>query len=483
MQQQNPLQSLSSILGIQQQRQALVKQAQDIQTGQYAQQSAQASAQQDQQKNSELQAVGQLAKSAYTSGRYAKPDGTFDNAKFADDVSQVAPTYGQQIAKDATMRAGEVYQNQQTFFNLQKSKQDQVANTVASLAGDPNIDHSKVTDAFEALRQRFPDDRGLSRMLQSTGGAIDPKANGPQLQQILNSMGASMKGDASVTPMSNAAGQVVGRATFSNQLSPVGGAPGLNPSTPQVAGATTAATGGAKQVVEDPITHNKSVIDLQHTGAGTPVNPQRQPGQGEADIAAAGGLTSRIQAAKAADYDRPVVLDALSRARAILSKPDAPDLGSSFEIKTYLKNALSGLGYDTGAATDANELVKNLARAEAGRSEASPIGKTDASRNLLSKGTASTHIDNAAALNVIDQSMATELAGRGYLKAVGKYQGNPVQAQQAESKYLSTPNLIQTYELGLKKSPAEVDQFHKINGLKKGDLDSSVQALKAQGAL
>src|SRR5271154_4104591 len=336
----NTLQSLSSILSLQQQKQALVKQAQDIQTGQYIQQSAQAGAQQDQQKNSELQAVGQLAKSAYTSGRYANPDGTFNNGKFADDVSQVAPTYGQQIAKDATMRAGEVYQNQQTYFNLEKSKQEQVANTVAALAGDSSVDHSKVTDAFEGLRERFPDDKGLSRMLQSTGGAIDPRATGPQLQQILNSMGASMKGAPSVTPMQNASGQTIGRGTYSNTLSPVGTTTaGLNPSTPQVAGATTAATGGAKTVVEDPITHNKSVIDLQNIGGGTPVNPQRQPGQGEADVAAAGGLTSRIQAAKAADYDRPVVLDALSRARAILSKPDAPDLGTSFEVKTYLKNA------------------------------------------------------------------------------------------------------------------------------------------------
>src|SRR5271154_1712003 len=123
----NTLQSLSSILSLQQQKQALVKQAQDIQTGQYIQQSAQAVAQQDQQKNSELQAIGQLSKSAYASGRYANPDGTFNNGKFADDVSQVGP-YGQQIANEATMRAGEVYKNQQTYFNLEKSKQEQIAN-------------------------------------------------------------------------------------------------------------------------------------------------------------------------------------------------------------------------------------------------------------------------------------------------------------------------------------------------------------------
>jgi hypothetical protein len=152
-------------------------------------------------------------------------------------------------------------------------------------------------------------------------------------------------------------------------------------------------------------------------------------------------------------------------------------------MKTYLRNALSSLGIDTDEATDSNELVKNLARAEASRAAGSPVGGTDAGRKLLSQGTGSTHIDNKAALNIIDQSMATELAGRGYIKALAGKQSNPAAMQEAETKFLSTPNLIQAYELGLKKNPQEAEEFYRTNGLKRGDLAPAIQQLKGLGAL
>src|SRR5271155_5471983 len=119
---QNPIAALSSIYGIQQQQLALKQGQQNLQTGQYTQQSAQANAQQDQIKASEMQGISNLTKNAYTSGRYANSDGSFNSQKFADDVAAVAPVNGQQIAKDATMRAGETYKNQQTLFNLSTSK-------------------------------------------------------------------------------------------------------------------------------------------------------------------------------------------------------------------------------------------------------------------------------------------------------------------------------------------------------------------------
>lgn len=465
---QNPLQSLSSILGIQQQRQALQLQAQQLQRSQIDTQQATGV-------NNFFGAVpfDQLhdaqgnvsADMAHQRPEYQALPGV---ARVAVD-QKLNDLQGAQLKiKQAltSMNGDVVGQMGKAAEAASKMPPDQ-AKQFMDQFGQQGSENQRVYGLYKGGIQNIPPQH-LPGFLQAIAGqAQDVTAQQPGVTQ-------------------NAAGNLVGVNKATGGISQLPGAPPgsqINPSSSQVAGATIKATGGAKQVVEDPVTHNKSIVDLQASGAGTPVNPQRQPGQGEADVAAAGGLTSRIQAAKAADYDRPTVLDALSRARAILAKPDAPDLGTSFEVKTYLKNALSGMGIDTGSATDANELVKNIARAEAGRSEASPIGKTDASRSLLSKGTVSTHIDNQAALNIIDQSMASELAGRGYLKAVGKFQGNPAQAQEAESKYLATPNLIQAHELGLKRSPAEVDQFLKMNGLKKGDLDPSVQSLKAQGAL
>lgn len=177
----NGMAALSSILGVQQQRQ-------DLATGQIRQNTAQADSQQAQQKNSELQAVGNLTKNAYASGRYKKDDGSFDNTKFANDVAQVAPTYGQGIANDATSRAGEIFKNQQTLFNLDSSKRTAVGNLFGSLSADPTTDHSKMVDAVEAMREQYPGDKSLSRLLTSMSSAIDPSAKGPALRQQLRNM-------------------------------------------------------------------------------------------------------------------------------------------------------------------------------------------------------------------------------------------------------------------------------------------------------
>jgi hypothetical protein len=222
---------MSSILGVRQQQQNLA-------TGQINQNTAQAESQQAQQKNAELSAVGNLTKQAYASGRYKKDDGSFDNTKFAQDVSQVAPTYGQGIANDATSRAGEIYKNQQTLFNLDSSKRTQIGQTIGALAGKADVNQSDIIDAFEGMRQQHPDDKGLSRMLQSMQGAIPPHVSGPQLQQVLNTMGSSMTAQPSIAGQTNAAGQTINRGTFSGQLSPAGqiGGQDINPTSPTVAG-------------------------------------------------------------------------------------------------------------------------------------------------------------------------------------------------------------------------------------------------------
>jgi hypothetical protein len=176
---QNPIAALSSIYGIQQQQLALQQGRQNLQTGQYAQQSAQAGAQLDQQKASEMQAVGNLTKGAYTSGRYTKPDGTFDNNKFANDVNAVAPVNGQAISNAATERAGRVFDNQQKLFNLEQSKREAIGNMAGAVAADATTDPTKATNAVENLRSQFPDDKDLSRVLTSMTMGMKMDADPP----------------------------------------------------------------------------------------------------------------------------------------------------------------------------------------------------------------------------------------------------------------------------------------------------------------
>jgi hypothetical protein len=186
------MQTLSGLLDINSKRLGIQQQQQNLETGQALQQTAQAESQQAQQKNTELAAVGNLTKSAYSSGRYQNPDGSFNNQLFANDVSRVAPTYGQQVANDATMRAGEFYQNQKTLFSLNADRRKQVGDAFGALAaqvdpasGQPTVNHSQIIDTVEQLRQQNPDDPAYSRMLTSMVAGIPPTASGPQLQQML----------------------------------------------------------------------------------------------------------------------------------------------------------------------------------------------------------------------------------------------------------------------------------------------------------
>jgi hypothetical protein len=238
----NPLQTLSGIMGIKQQQQAL-------QTGQYNQATAQAESQQAQQKNAELQAVGNLTKNAYNP-RYSKPDGTFDNQAFADDVSRVAPTYGQQIADDATARAGQIYQNKQILFNMEKSKRDTVVNTLGALAVKDDVHPADVSTAMTNLQQQFPDDRDISTLTHSMVGAVPNNVSGKPLQQVLQQM--AMQANVPSAPLSmpdqttNAAGQIVNRNKVTGALTaPQLGGGATNPASPQVAGQTAANTSRA----------------------------------------------------------------------------------------------------------------------------------------------------------------------------------------------------------------------------------------------
>src|ERR1700749_605629 len=81
------LNTFSSILGLQQQKQQL-------QTGQYLQQSAKAESEQANQKNLELQAAQNYLRNGIQSNDLLNEDGTLNRTKAADGVLSLAPVYG-----------------------------------------------------------------------------------------------------------------------------------------------------------------------------------------------------------------------------------------------------------------------------------------------------------------------------------------------------------------------------------------------------
>jgi hypothetical protein len=193
---QNPMtgiNTMSGILGLKQQQQAL-------QTGQYQQETAQAGAEQAQQKNREFMAVGGLVKNSASSGRYLNEDGSFNKIKFANDVSAVAPTYGQEIANQAVSGANEIVLNKQAHQNLTMDRKKEIGATFASLAADPNVNNSDFIDAIEKLRQTHKNDPEFSRMLTSMTTHYPGTASPDQQRQVLGKWSAAATGEPQAAP-------------------------------------------------------------------------------------------------------------------------------------------------------------------------------------------------------------------------------------------------------------------------------------------
>lgn len=203
------------------------------------------------------------------------------------------------------------------------------------------------------------------------------------------------------------------------------------------------------------------------------------PTQAEAaaNLGAAQGITERVQHAQAAANGTVQAQDALSRSLAILDNPNI-DTGAAFEKFRGLKNVMASIGIDTDAATDANSLVKNLARYEAARATQAGLGGTDAARELAHNGSPNTAVDKGALKGIIKQSLATEKAVAAYARVQAKTT-DPQQMQQNESEFQAIPNAIMGYEYGLSKTPQEADEFLKKHGISKEQMKKTRDAIKA----
>lgn len=245
---QTGIQTMSGILGLKQQQQAL-------ETGQFTQQTAQADAQQAQQKNAELQKAQSLALQGAKSGRYTKGDGTFDRQKMAEDISTVAPTYGQGVAGQLLSQANEVVANQQAHQNLTVSQKKEMGDTFASLAADSSVDNSKFIDAVEKLRQAHSGDPNFSRLLTSMTTHYPGTASPQAQQQLLGQWSSAANGQSQVQPTQVDTGPSIQGATqnrFTGALTPSGPkvTKGLSPTDQpaykrQVAAASTEGGAGA----------------------------------------------------------------------------------------------------------------------------------------------------------------------------------------------------------------------------------------------
>jgi hypothetical protein len=135
------------------------------------------------------------------------------------------------------------------------------------------------------------------------------------------------------------------------------------------------------------------------------------------------------------------------------------------------------VGFDTGAADDANTLVKNLARYEAARATQAGLGGTDAARELAHTGSPNISLDNAALKGIITQSLATEKALATYANIQTKTK-DAGQLAKNEADFRSIPHLIEGYEYGLARNPQEADEFLKKHGVTRAQMAATRKAIK-----
>lgn len=191
----NPSQGINTLSGII----GLKQQQQQLQTGQYQQATAQADSQQAQQKNAELSKVGALMQNVHNGG-YRKSDGTLDRQKFADDISTVAPVYGQGQASSILSQANEIVSNQKAKQDLTDSARTSLGTVLTTLAKDPNTRRDDVIDGYSRWLQDHKDDPAAFRVGVAQAAMLPQNDADPKFRDILGKYAATLTGQPTTAP-------------------------------------------------------------------------------------------------------------------------------------------------------------------------------------------------------------------------------------------------------------------------------------------
>lgn len=451
--------TLSGIIGLKQQQQAL-------QTGQYQQATAQAESQQAQQKNNELQKVSALIRGVHD-GSYRNSDGSLNRQKFADDVSMVAPVYGQDIATSAISQANEVVRNQKAKQDLTDSARGSLGTMLSTLSKDPNTRRDDVIQGYTQWMMDHKDDPAAFRVGLAQAALLPQNDADPKFRDTLGKYAATLTGQSTTAPSTVDTGTQIQPGQLSNvtgAFTPTGQPINKQSVVQTPAGPLGVATPG-----------KGTVAPLATAGGGPDLNPTAA--QQRVNIGTAEGVAGRVQQAQAAANNTVQAQDALTRARTILDSPNAPNTGAFVDWKRNVKNFLSSAGIDTQGADDTNSLIKNLARYEASRATQAGLGGTDAARELAHNGSPNVSIDNAALKGIITQSLATEKALSAYANVQAKTKDMNTLAKN-EADFRNIPNLVQGYEYGLARTPAEAEEFLKKHGLSRAEMARTRKAIK-----
>jgi hypothetical protein len=482
---QQGLNTLSSIIGIQQQKQ-------NLQTGQYAQGTAQAGMIQAQQAAKETQAGAKLLADPVGNGLIDEDGNPTKNAQGI--IMQAMPTTGNKHYQDIVNAAQTKVNFQNAVQNLSQNEQGYAASYFAGVAADPAAHVSDVTDSIKRFKQQFAgtaqekDANKMADVMQNAVDTVGDKHGMDGVRKVINGFSRSALGNQAITGAGGVSAPQNATMDTGAQIQPGTTAPalqggGFTPGGPPITKtpASTVTTNAAGQLVRV-APGGAGLPTAGSPGGGNapigslPTNPSTA--QAQSQNAAAAGVTGRVQQAQSAANQTVQAQDALMRARNILDNPGAPNTGAGFEAAKGMKNLLAGIGVDTQGAEDMNSLVKNLARYEASRATQAGLGGTDAARELAHTGSPNTQIDRGALKGIVTQSLATEKALAAYASVQSK-STDPNRLIAKENEFRNIPNLVEGYEYGLARTPQEADEFLKKHGLNAQQMAQTRQQIKA----
>jgi|SRR6185503_3927255 len=218
------VQTLSELVGLKQQQQAL-------QTGQYQQQSAQAAAQQDQQKNKELTDLGNFVRLASQDPSFHREDGSLDVEKFQRGAAAVAPVYGQSYIGQATTNANAMIENRSALLKLTNEQRSTIGQLFGAVASKPDATPADFQEAIENARDISDDPKwkqAVDRMIfahPNTTGMTDSQAS--QSTRKLAASIATQAGSAASSPSQVDTGTTVQPGTtnkYTGEFTPAGAA-------------------------------------------------------------------------------------------------------------------------------------------------------------------------------------------------------------------------------------------------------------------
>jgi hypothetical protein len=253
----NPMQGINTLSGIIGIRQA----QQNLQTGKYLQQQAQAQATVEQQSAKENQGLAALMSDPVKGGvvdQYGEP-----TPAARERILSVAPTTGMQhydnLIKAATNKV--LYQN--AWLGL---THDVRADLSARLAGSVAANDATIEDPKRAINTARSDYKGtpneslvnrLAGIAEDSIDTVAPEHGMAGVRNVINGYSRGALSNAQISGVggiglpgatTNAANAIVNRSPIGGAISaPPGAPPGsaINPNAPQVAGASAQATGGA----------------------------------------------------------------------------------------------------------------------------------------------------------------------------------------------------------------------------------------------